>query len=130
MVGGTDCPDAQSDACLDFCMPLTPNGCDCFGCCVIPGAPTTVWLGSENPPGTGSCNINTVNDPTKCKPCTQVPACLNPCGMCEICIGQPLPPGCGQQDCPAGKQPCGLPGQPPCPAGFSCITGCCQMNPG
>ena len=122
---------AQSAQCAGYCGPLTPNGCDCFGCCAIPGAPTTVWLGSENPPGTGSCNINTVNDPTKCKPCEQVAACLNPCDTCELCVGKTvLPPQCLQQSCPAGKAACGLPGQPSCPAGSSCITGCCETNPG
>jgi hypothetical protein len=120
----------QSAQCLNFCGPLTPNGCDCFGCCVIPGAPTTVWLGSENPAGTGSCNINTVNDPTKCKPCTQVAACINSCENCEICIGKPgLPPECQSQQCPPGKTPCGLAGQAPCPFGNTCITGCCVPNP-
>ncbi len=120
----------QSAQCLSYCGPLTPNGCDCFGCCAIPGAPTTVWLGSENPPGTGSCNVNTVADPTMCKPCTQVPACLNPCGHCEICVGKPtLPSDCLTQICPTGAEPCGLPGQAPCAAGKSCITGCCEFNP-
>src|SRR5262249_18850567 len=38
---------AQSQLCHDYCGPLTPNGCDCFGCCTIPGAPTPVWIGSE-----------------------------------------------------------------------------------
>ena len=28
-----------------------------------------------------------------------------------------------------GVQPCGLPGQDPCPAGQYCITGCCQIIP-
>src|SRR5262249_3737980 len=27
------CPDTQTAACLTSCEPLTPNGCDCFGCC-------------------------------------------------------------------------------------------------
>jgi len=121
---------SQSSVCLSYCGPLTPNGCDCFGCCEIPGAPTTVWLGSENPPGTGSCNINTVNDPARCKPCTQVPSCLNTCEHCEICIGKPdLPPDCVSQICPPGLQACGLPGQAPCPVGKTCITGCCYDNP-
>jgi hypothetical protein len=121
---------AQSAECLGYCGPLTPNGCDCFGCCEIPGAPTTVWLGSENPSGTGSCNINTVNNPAMCKPCTQVQACLNTCAHCEICVGKPeLPPDCVLQQCPAGSDPCGLPGQPSCPDGSTCITGCCQLNP-
>ena len=120
----------QSQACLNYCGPLTPNGCDCFGCCHLPGIPYTVWLGSENPSGVGSCNINTINDPTKCKPCTQVQACINTCDTCEICVGQTqLPPGCTEQVCPPGVQKCGQVGQPPCPAGYSCITGCCIPSP-
>lgn len=122
---------SQSAVCTGYCGPLTPNGCDCFGCCAIPGAPTTVWLGSENPAGTGSCNINTLSDPTKCKPCTQVTACLNTCEHCEICVGKPtLPPDCSSQQCPVGSAPCGQPGQLSCPDNQTCITGCCQTNPG
>ncbi|MEZ4300061.1 MAG: hypothetical protein R3B70_34255 [Polyangiaceae bacterium] len=121
----------QSAVCEGYCGPLTPNGCDCFGCCVIPGAPTPVWLGSENPSGTGSCTLGTLADPTMCKPCTQVAACLNTCEYCEICIGKPdLPDDCGGAvECPDGIDSCGLPGLPPCPTGFTCITGCCQPNP-
>jgi hypothetical protein len=120
----------QSQACGGYCGPLTPNGCDCFGCCAIPGAPKPVWLGSENPAGVGSCSLSTLNDPTKCKPCTQVSACLNTCEICEICVGKPtLPPGCGTQTCPPGVQPCGLGGQALCPEGSFCNTGCCVPNP-
>jgi hypothetical protein len=130
--GGT-CASAfatQSATCESYCGPLTPNGCDCFGCCAIPGAPTTVWLGSENPAGTGSCTLAKLGDPAFCKPCTQVPACLNPCDVCELCVGKPtLPPQCTEQACPAGALKCGLPGQAACPDGESCITGCCQANP-
>jgi hypothetical protein len=28
--------NTQSTACHDYCGPLTPNGCDCFGCCELP----------------------------------------------------------------------------------------------
>jgi hypothetical protein len=44
-----------------------------------------------------------------------------------------LPPECDpmkEGQCPKGLQPCGLQGQAPCPAGYFCITGCCQLaNP-
>src|SRR5262245_34354102 len=70
----------QSNTCLSYCGPLTPNGCDCFGCCELPaGGGNYVWLGSENPKGTGSCSIAVVGDPTKCEPCKPVAACLNTC---------------------------------------------------
>ena len=122
---------AQSSTCTGFCGPLVPNGCDCFGCCAIPGAPTTVWLGSEDGSDNGLCTLSTLADPTKCKPCTQVPACLNTCERCELCLGKPtIPADCNGQTCPPGRQACGLAGQAPCPQGQFCVTGCCQNNPG
>src|SRR3954465_9676020 len=30
---------SQSMKCLDNCRKYVPNGCDCFGCCAVPGAP-------------------------------------------------------------------------------------------
>jgi hypothetical protein len=125
------CADAaasQSQGCHDFCGPLTPNGCDCFGCCTIPGAPTPVWLGSEDG-GAGSCTLDALGDPTKCKPCTPVAACENTCEHCELCVGKSsLPPECSAPSCPAGVEACSPCGDP-CPAGYSCITGCCSPNP-
>ncbi|MDI1434647.1 hypothetical protein [Polyangium sorediatum] len=121
---------AQSATCDSYCGPLTPNGCDCFGCCVLPGLPHAVWLGSEDAAGAGSCTLQTLNDPLLCKPCTQVPACDNPCDTCEVCIGKPnLPPECIEQQCDPGVPKCGLPGQPSCPDGYSCVTGCCAPIP-
>jgi hypothetical protein len=133
----------QSQECYDYCGPLTPNGCDCFGCCELPaGSGSYVWLGSEDDAGNGTCDIANMNNPDMCQPCLPVAACLNDCGPCEICIGKPEPdPGCdgaggssgaggaGQQQCEEGVQPCGLPGQDPCPAGDYCITGCCRPEP-
>jgi hypothetical protein len=123
----------QSDLCHDFCGPLTPNGCDCFGCCDVhlDGGVVTVYLGTEERWGDGTCNLANADDPTKCHPCTQVEACSNPCDTCELCLGKStLPDGCSPQDqCPGGEDPCGLPGQSACPLGFFCSTGCCQPNP-
>lgn len=120
----------QPDECRTLCGPLTPNGCDCFGCCSIPGAPTPVWVGSTDDLDNATCDLAHVADPTRCRPCTQVTSCLNVCEHCELCVGKPtLPP-----DCPAdggcavpvcdGEIPCS-PCLPPCPYGYSCITGCC-----
>jgi hypothetical protein len=131
----------QTQTCYDYCGPLTPNGCDCFGCCELPaGTDNWVWLGSEDAAGNGTCSQEGVTDPTLCQPCLPVAACLNDCGPCEVCIGKPEPdPGCdggggaggsppGEQ-CPDGAQPCGLAGQDPCPANYYCITGCCRPEP-
>jgi hypothetical protein len=128
-----ECPDVQSEACHDFCGPLTPNGCDCFGCCEIdPGSGRFVWLGSRDyATDQLSCYPDTLEDDEACHPCTPVGDCFNDCGECEICFGrEDLPPGCdpddGEARCPAGGQPCGEAGDEPCPADFFCITGCCQ----
>jgi hypothetical protein len=130
----------QSQQCLDYCGPLTPNGCDCFGCCELPaGSGMYVWLGSDdNCIGSdgGSCSQSGISDPGSCEPCQPVTACLNDCDTCELCIGKTtLPPECydpdggGGQECPEGVQQCGLPGQDPCPSAFYCISGCCQPIP-
>ncbi|MFO0550804.1 MAG: hypothetical protein U0271_20590 [Polyangiaceae bacterium] len=143
---------AQSQLCHDYCGPLTPNGCDCFGCCELPaGTGKFVWLGSEGATGTTVCTLDKVDDPTVCHPCQPVADCLNDCGPCEICIGKPLPdPSCfggeggagtggagggfgqggaGNSQCPDGVQVCGLPGQAACPDGYFCNTGCCYGVP-
>ena len=133
----------QSATCTSFCGPITPNGCDCFGCCELPaGTGKFVWLGSEDEQtNMGSCTAAVINDPTKCEPCQPVPGCLNTCAKCELCIGKTtLPPECFQDggvvdgggadggsmtQCPDGVQPCGLPGEALCPMDFYCTTGCC-----
>jgi hypothetical protein len=133
-VGGRTCTQmagSQSATCTAFCGPLIPNGCDAFGCCTIPGAPSTVWLGSTDlASGSPTCTLADVSDPTKCKPCTQVASATNTCEHCELCVGKTtLPPDCTGQSCPAGLAVCGLPGQAACAAGSYCITGCCQPSP-
>jgi len=45
----------QTQTCLDTCLPLTPPGCDCFGCCELPASSGNyVWIGSETPKIDGS----------------------------------------------------------------------------
>jgi hypothetical protein len=151
------CAPTQPTTCHDVCGPLTPNGCDCFGCCEItPGSGDYIYLGSTPSPGHDACSPATLHDPESCRPCTPVADCLNDCGHCELCFGRDtLPPDCfpspdagmppvdaaypdgGHPDanvpdsgvplrCTNGRQPCGVPGDPLCPAGEYCITGCCQ----
>lgn len=107
-VGGRTCPSPQSDQCLEICMPLTPNGCDCFGCCAfaaLEGRPEDeggefVWLGSVfDGTNDGSCTFDDVLDRTLCRPCTPDRSCFNDCGPCEICLGrEELPPECFDDD--------------------------------
>ena len=116
-VGGSNCPNTQPPECLSFCGPLTPNGCDCFGCCTFPGLEHSgpgggagyVWLGSVEADGrTGSCTLRQINNPAACHVCTPVRSCLNECGACEICIGRPTPgPECNPPPPDAGPRPDG-----------------------
>ena len=127
----------QSQVCLDNCGPLTPNGCDCFGCCQVPsGSDNFVWIGSTDN-GIGSCDRAHVDDPTKCRPCTPVMGCFNPCEACEVCVGRSASesscpdagPGPAPRQCAPGVQACGREGQPLCGASQYCVTGCCATLP-
>jgi hypothetical protein len=123
---------SQSDVCNSVCVPQLPNGCDCFGCCEVPGLAWPVWLNSHDlTTFEPTCNPSSLADPAKCRPCTIVPSCFNPCDECELCFAKPaLDPSCGaSQKCPQGAQACGLPCQPSCPAGQHCLTGCCATVP-
>lgn len=133
---GMTCEEAQQEqdpTCGDVCGPLTPNGCDCFGCCEIMAgnASYTVYLGTGE--GEGTCTMADVADPTKCAPCVQVEACLNPCVAedCELCIGQvELPDDC-EPECGGELQPCDpLANNTDCPVGLACISGCCHQPVG
>ncbi len=131
---GVSCEESAlpaSDKCLDTCLPLVPNGCDCFGCCQIPGALTPVWLGTEVD-GKPTCDRDSIADPESCRPCTLNTTCFNRCENCEICVGKPQPPpNCGSsempQECPPSSEGCGLPGQSDCSQDHYCITGCCTL---
>ena len=131
--------------CKDFCLGLTPNGCDCFGCCEIT-LPNMSKVTIQLAPG---CTSEQAADPTVCKPCTQQAECLNTCGTCEYCLGKTtLPPECtpggsstststgtstsssggGENNgCGATQQACDP--NTPCPVNTYCLTGCCIKIP-
>jgi hypothetical protein len=147
-----NCTTTQSQKCLTTCRTVTPNGCDCFGCCLVPGAPHPIYLAP-------ACTAANFDDPTKCPACTQQTSCMNTCEHCEICVGKTtLPPDCvipppttgaggttgttgaagttgttgaggaeGGTPCAGGRQYCGPGGIAPgaCPTGTYCTTGCC-----
>jgi hypothetical protein len=103
LLGGKKCPAQQSPKCAQNCLPYTPNGCDCFGCCTFPalttagpgGNPGYVWIGAMDSSNNSTCTLATLKDPAKCPPCTPVPGCFKPCGKCQLCVGKTtLPPEC------------------------------------
>jgi len=120
--------------CIDACRAHTPNGCDCFGCCEVTGQDGTlahVVLGDE-------CSLAHVDDARKCPVCVPNPACANPCGRCELCLGkraQDLPADCADpgtsdaatpQQCDDGYQTCAQDGA--CPDDYYCVLGCCLVT--
>ena len=123
---------SQSTKCINFCRRLVPNGCDCFGCCAVPGVATPIQLAA-------TCTAADFNNPAKCPPCTQVTQCNNPCERCELCIGKTTLPadctpdggtdaGTSVPDCGSDFVACGPgTGRDPsqCPSGTGCLTGCC-----
>lgn len=128
-----DSGSAELAACRAGCLPLTPNGCDCFGCCELPaGSGSFVWLGSPQI-GEAHCELATSGDRDACRACTPEPGCQNPCETCELCVGKaelPAPcSGAAGPVCPDGVRSC----EPRTGAGCSileyCITGCCVPLP-
>jgi hypothetical protein len=128
------CPDPQGPTCHELCEPLTPNGCDCFGCCELPAlSGNFVYIGSyDSVAREGTCRLGSEMDPDLCHPCTPVTDCFNGCTDCEVCIGRAQPPdNCDELDagvpsrCSEGIQECGLPGDADCPVDHFCVTGCC-----
>jgi len=110
--GARDCPAEQSQTCSITCKPITPNGCDCFGCCTFPALATAgpggsvgyVWIGNLDDDNVSTCTLENLTDTAACPPCTPVGNCLNECAHCEICIGKPtLPADCFPPD--AGPLP-------------------------
>lgn len=133
---GSTCAElsaSQPAACLDYCLPITPNGCDCFGCCELPAdSGKFVWLGSSSA-NQGTCDAAHVDDPAACHPCTPVKSCLNACDACEVCVGRTAPlSNCANpadNRCPVNEVACGQPGEPDCDVNYYCITGCCVAAP-
>jgi hypothetical protein len=75
-LGCTELAAAQSALCLTTCLPLTPVGCDCFGCCNLPaGSAQFVWTESSLN-GQFTCDQASLNDPSRCRPCTPVKSCM------------------------------------------------------
>jgi hypothetical protein len=85
------CSLAQN--CIDYCAKLTPNGCDCFGCCTIQandGSSVDIYT-------TSSCSLDQLDDEAACPRCQKSLDCQNTCGECELCPGKTeadLPESC------------------------------------
>lgn len=142
------CSDGVTQTCLDACLGNVPNGCDCFGCCDLPGYSGGILIGPANV----DCTEDEIDklkagQPSLCVTCTPSTDCENTCEECELCFGKTeLPdtcfPGTGGtggmgaggsggsggsggngQVCSDGRTPCS--DNTPCGDGFFCFFGCC-----
>jgi hypothetical protein len=122
------CASATTQACITNCAPLTPPGCDCFGCCTECDATGCVDI-EVNPANAPACDQTTIHDPTKCPTCTKNTQCGSPCGgtTCTLCPGQDpstLPSTCtGGATCPNGGAVCTA--STDCGTSGYCSNGCC-----
>jgi len=112
------CSLMMPPACLNFCVPLVPNGCDCFGCCQI-GAKFYYLNSGPN------CSLDNL---AACNQCTFFDNCANKCepAQCELCFGQDiedLPPECN--DTPTCQNGVSCADISDCQVGEFCQTGCC-----
>ena len=141
-----NCPGPVAEQCINSCLGLVPNGCDCFGCCAFPmpgGGTRNVFLSS-------GCSFENIDDPAICPTCTPRVDCLNTCERCEYCVGKnEIPADCGGAGGGAGGSAGGSAGGgsgeplPQCPTGVEsctptkpcvgtnsyCLTGCCVAPP-
>lgn len=110
--------------CVNNCLPRTPNGCDCFGCCEVAreGASFAIKL-------VDSCSLADLSDVQKCPRCTVNRTCFNPCGRCELCPGKTradLPADCAQSGpgfrCDDGTV---CTSDADCGSFAYCVQGCC-----
>jgi hypothetical protein len=123
----TDC--ALADSCVEDCVPLTPPGCDCFGCCTIcapgNGECFDILISTAISP---DCDVNDLGSDA-CVKCVKSEVCSAPdCDpdACILCPGQSdddLPPGCdGDNQCPGGAT-CKTSGD--CEGNDYCSNECC-----
>jgi hypothetical protein len=119
-----DCTVSQQ--CIDTCGPLTPPGCDCFGCCTVCDDTTCVDIATGL--ASSSCNADNLADTTACPRCVKATDCSSECDPdnCILCPGQTqddLPAHCQGQTCPEGVSPCDANGN--CGTNQYCSNGCC-----
>ncbi len=122
---------AEIEQCRSACLPLTPNGCDCFGCCELPAhSGRFTWIGADSV-ADGRCDLNDAQDPD-CPICTQAETCKNDCDECELCVlKNELPAACGGSvvsNCATGRA-CDPRSGVGCNPIEYCITGCCVPLP-
>jgi hypothetical protein len=115
-----------TEECVNNCLPRTPNGCDCFGCCLIDDGTRLIPIQLVD-----SCSLAVLDEEDKCPTCYPSSKCMNPCGRCELCAGKTLddlPADCQGGEygftCDDGGEACET-SQTCQGLGYYCVQGCC-----
>jgi hypothetical protein len=120
--GGGTCRTCDANlACRTNCEQITPNGCDCFGCCEVTYEGTTVPIRLI-----ASCDMKKLSDTNACPRCRINTSCHNPCEMCELCPGTTLadlPMTCMNAVACGERTRCKATGE--CTFSEFCSQGCC-----
>ena len=120
---------SQSQHCIDYCRKLVPNGCDCFGCCVVPGAPTPIRL-------VPTCTAKDFGDPDEVLALHAGHAVHDPVRPLRALRRQGhaagrlrRPTAARPTPARAARRRVGSTASTPalCPADTGCITGCCRV---
>lgn len=119
-----NCNDSTTQECIDVCSPLTPPGCDCYGCCTVhaPNGDIHIFLN-----GSPDCSLDNLEACTTCTPRTD--ECGNTCEPeeCERCFGdEELPPECDAVTCDNGATACEA--HSDCEAYEFCYLNCCYTT--
>ena len=111
--------------CVNSCLPRTPNGCDCFGCCEVQGTNASLAIQLVD-----TCSLGVLEDERLCPRCVPSTDCRNACGPCELCPGKTLadlPSECAGVGGPGftceDGEVCTNDGE--CPGLGYCALGCC-----
>jgi hypothetical protein len=125
----TDCEYSQQA--IDYCAPLTPPGCDCFGCCTVcVEAGCFEVLGNDTV--SPDCTQETVGTDA-CPTCVKQSECggeqcnADPedCILCPGETAEDLPEACNEVNvCPGDQTEC-TPGGGECSDTQYCSSGCC-----
>jgi hypothetical protein len=122
----TEC--GVSAECIANCAPLTPPGCDCFGCCTVCDSDSCRDI-AISPAVSPACTLETLDDPAKCFACVKSTECGGEtCGpeTCVLCPGQlpeDLPDSCNETPACPGSTVCS--DSSDCASGDYCASGCC-----
>ncbi len=125
-----DPEDCEPSAdCIANCLPLTPPGCDCFGCCTICNDAGDCYDILTNEAVAPDCDQSVIADPALCPRCVKTEDC-NPgdcvpleCNLCPGMTPDDLPPECDSPTCPGDLTPCV--DNTDCLEDQFCSVGCC-----